>query len=98
MSDGESPVLVDAHDSAVDLSQTFYRDVLDSAVDTAVIATDARGCIISWSAGAQHITGWSAKEMLGQSLGVIFTPEDRAAGRPAMEMRAADQSGRANDM
>ncbi len=77
---------------------TLYREILDSAVDTAVIGTDAEGHITVWSAGAHHITGWAATEMLGRPLSTIFTPEGRAAGRPAMEMRAADQSGRANDM
>ena len=76
----------------------YYREILDSAIDTAVIGTDPLGSILTWSAGAQQITGWTAGEMLGQPLDTIFTPEDRAAGRPAMEMRAADQSGRAADM
>ena len=76
----------------------LYREILDSAVDTAVVSTDVHGRIVTWSAGAHHITGWSAEEMIGQPLATIFTPEDRAAGRPSVEMRAADQSGRANDM
>lgn len=98
MNDEDLPTLNDAMDSAPPVSDALYREILDSAVDTALIGTDVQGRIVTWSAGAQHITGWSAEEMLGQPLATIFTPEDRAAGRPAMEMRAADQSGRANDM
>jgi PAS domain S-box-containing protein len=75
----------------------LYREILDSAIDTAVIGIDARGHIITWSAGAQHITGWSAEEILGQPLATIFTPEDRAAGRPTLELRRADETGRASD-
>ena len=80
------------------LHDALYLEILDSAIDTAVIGIDTRGDIITWSAGAQCITGWNAAEMLGRPLATIFTPEDRAAGRPALEMRAADQSGRATDM
>ncbi len=36
--------------------------------------------------------------MLGRPLATIFTPEDQAAGRPALEMRRADETGRASDM
>jgi PAS domain S-box-containing protein len=98
MSDTVPPTLGDEDESATIDHPAFYREILDSAVDTAVIGTDAKGRITTWSAGAYHITGWSGAEMLGQHLSAIFTPEDRAAGRPDMEMRAADQSGRANDM
>ena len=98
MSDEGPPTLSNARDSAPVLDDALYREILDSAIDTAVISTDVQGRIVSWSAGAEHITGWAEQEMLGQPLATIFTPEDRAAGRPAMEMRAADQSGRANDM
>ena len=98
MSVGGPPMPVDAKKTTFADSNDFYREILDSAIDTAVIGTDTEGRVISWSAGAAHITGWDAAEMLGHPLGTIFTPEDRSAGRPAMEMRAADQSGRANDM
>jgi PAS domain S-box-containing protein len=97
MSDAD-PATLDDGESATIEDPTLYREILDSAVDTAVIGTNPQGHITTWSAGAHHITGWSAPEMLGEPLSTIFTPEDRAAGRPAMEMRAADQSGRATDM
>ena len=76
----------------------LYREIIDSAIDTAIIGTDAEGRIILWSQGARQITGWTADEMLGRPLASIFTPEDRAAGRPAIEMRRAGETGRASDM
>jgi len=100
MSEAKPPPVVDPDASlpAAPIHDALYREILDSAIDTAVIGVDAQGDIISWSAGAQHITDWNAAEMLGRPLATIFTPEDRTAGRPAMEMRAAAQSGRATDM
>ena len=76
----------------------LYREIIDSAIDTAIIGTNSEGQIILWSQGARHITGWTDEEMLGKPLATIFTPEDRATGRPALEMRRADETGRASDM
>ena len=76
----------------------LYREIIDSAVETAIIGTDSEGQIILWSKGAHQITGWTDEEMLGQPLATIFTPEDRAAGRPALELQRAADTGRASDV
>jgi PAS domain S-box-containing protein len=96
----EGPSSIDFNGSATTTREfdALCREVLDSAIDTAVIAIDGQGRVMTWSAGAEHITGWTAAEMLGQPLATLFTPEDRTAGWPAMEMRAAEATGRASDM
>jgi len=70
---------------------------LDNASEYAEIITDRDGRVIEWLGGAEKITGWTADEMAGQLAEVIFTPEDRALGRPAMELAEAARSGRAED-
>ncbi|WP_232494608.1 PAS domain-containing protein [Novosphingobium kaempferiae] len=70
---------------------------MDSARDFAVVAVDLEGTIIEWSQGAERIMGWSEAEALGREASLFFTPEDREAGRPALEMREARQHGKAND-
>ena len=65
------------------------RWIIDSATDFAIIATDRDGHVTAWNEGARLILGWSEAEMLGQRVDRIFTPEDRAAGRPAADMRCA---------
>jgi PAS domain S-box-containing protein len=35
----------------------LYREIIDSAIDTAIIGTDSGGRIILWSQGARQITG-----------------------------------------
>ena len=74
-----------------------YRAVFDSAVDIAIVVTDCDGVVIDWNLGAEHVFGWAAEEMIGQPADRFFTPEDRAAGRPASEMRQAREEGRAVD-
>src|SRR3569833_4641598 len=55
-------------------SATQWRQIVNSAVDTAVISLDRQGRITSWSAGATRILGWSEGEMVGKTLERIFPP------------------------
>ena len=73
------------------------RAIFDSAIDFAIIATDREGKITDWSAGAERVLKWSVEEMHGQPVDRFFTPEDRASGRPATEMRLSLKDGRAAD-
>ncbi len=74
-----------------------FRLIFESAVDFAIIATDRSGLVTDWNSGAERILGWSADEMRGQPLDRFFTPEDRDAGRPEIEMRIARNAGQASD-
>ncbi len=71
--------------------------ILRSAKDFAFVTTDTHGRIISWSPGAERILGWTADEAIGGHIELIFTPEDRAAGRPEIEMACAAADGCATD-
>ncbi|MEH3086118.1 MAG: PAS domain S-box protein [Xylophilus ampelinus] len=77
--------------------QRHYRQILDSAIDYAIVAMDHAGIVTSWNRGAEHVLGWTESEMTGQSLERIFTPDDRAAGRMEQEMRDALATGVGND-
>ncbi len=79
------------------LQAGHYREIFDSAVAFAIITSDREGRITAWNPGAERILGWSAGEMLGRPAATFFTPEDRAADRPATEMRCAAETGRASD-
>jgi PAS domain S-box-containing protein len=67
-----------------------WRQIVNGAIDTAIISTDSAGCVTSWNRGAQLILGWSEEEMLGQTLDRIFTEE----GQFAREMLDAVHTGR----
>jgi PAS domain S-box-containing protein len=78
-------------------SELINRQVLDSAIDYAIIAVDLNGKVTRWNEGARQIMGWHEIEILGQDLARIFTPEDRAAGCAARELERALRQGRASD-
>ncbi len=83
--------------AALTASEARNRQILDSATDYAIIATDLDGRVTRWNEGARHIIGWTEAEMLGQQLHRFFTPEDNATGQVDKEMAEALRTGRGTD-
>jgi two-component system CheB/CheR fusion protein len=73
------------------------RLVAESTRDFAIITLDGEGRVTSWNQGAELMYGYAEGEILGESFGRIFVPEDRAAGQPEQELRQARHNGRAID-
>ncbi len=71
--------------------------LIENIKDYAVIISDLDDRVTEWQGGAERITGFTAAEVLGHKTDIIFTPEDRAAGRPALETRRAATEGRAEN-
>ncbi len=57
----------------MEASTLFAAIVQDS--DAAIIAKDADGTVLSWNRAAETIFGWTAAEMIGQSIDRIVPPE-----------------------
>lgn len=85
------------NDSYFRMSESFFRQVLDSLEDYAVFTTDTRGNVNSWNSGAQKLLGHAENEVLGLSASIFFTTEDVARGVPARELNTAVENGRAID-
>ncbi len=96
---GVAQDLTDERDRVAQLqaAEERFRLLVEGARDYAMflIALDNR--ISYWSTGAERIFGWSAEEAVGQSGELIFTPEDRAAGREEKERALSLRDGFAND-
>jgi PAS domain S-box-containing protein len=71
-----------------------WRQIVDSALDTAIISIDGEGRVTSWNQGARRILGWAEVEMVGNTLERIFTPEDQARGLLRSEIAQAQAQGR----
>jgi PAS domain S-box-containing protein len=70
-----------------------WRQIVDSAIETAIITLDLDGRVTSWNEGARRIFGWSQEEMLGHTAERLFPAE--VGGRAlAAEMRDARLHGR----
>jgi two-component system CheB/CheR fusion protein len=82
---------------ALRASDERFRLLMEGAKDYAMFLIEPDNVISYWSEGAQRVFGWSAEEAIGQRGELIFTPEDRAAGRVQKEMAIALQKGSASD-
>lgn len=63
----------------------------------AVVFIDTEGRISGWSEGAYALTGFSAQDVLGQSLALLFTPEDAGLELHQHELNSARLLGSAED-
>ena len=73
------------------------RLVAETMRDVAILTLDEGGLLQSWNKGAEALFGWTETEVLGRPIDIVFTPEDRASGQAAAEMRQARADGRAAD-
>ena len=66
-----------------------HRLMFGSMTDHAIIVMDSDGRITEWNAGAAHLLGYVAAEMVGRSGGQLLTAEDRGSGVFVAELEAA---------
>jgi PAS domain S-box-containing protein len=69
----------------------------ESVVDYAFVTLDLQNRIIDWNSGAERLLGYSKEEVMGQSGGIFFTPEDNERGEVEKELQVARVNGRAKD-
>ncbi|MGV2103911.1 PAS domain S-box protein [Rhizobium sp. 21-4511-3d] len=82
-------------EEALRASEMQSRQVLDGAVDYAILALDLEGRILRWNEGAHRIFGWTEAEMQGVHWDVLFTGEEQV-DKPREAARAALDFGHAH--
>jgi PAS domain S-box-containing protein len=65
--------------------------------DYAIFALNPEGKVITWNEGARLIKGYSAEEIIGQSIEKFYTPEDVRRGKPRQLLKQAATDGRVED-
>ncbi len=65
--------------------------------DYAVILLDTDSRIVAWLSAAERIFGYSADEMLGKPISILFTPEDVELAIPDYERASALEEGGADN-
>jgi PAS domain S-box-containing protein len=68
--------------------------LIDAATNHALFTLDPQGNVSSWNAGAARITGFRAREIVGQSFAKVYTKADRASGKPQRSLKLALARGR----
>jgi PAS domain S-box-containing protein len=75
-------------------AQQSFRLVVEGVRDYAIFMLDPDGRIRSWSPGAARLKGYTADEIIGRHFSVFYTPDDRAADKPARALVIAGDTGR----
>jgi PAS domain S-box-containing protein len=75
-------------------SEERYRMLLDGVQDYAIFMLDPQGLVLSWSAGAERIKGYTAEQIIGHNFSYFFPREDIERGRPDEVLRLASTNGR----
>lgn len=81
--------------SSVWQNEERYSQMIDEIQDYAIILLSPEGIIQNWNTGAYKIKGYTADEIVGQSLQTFYTPEDRARQLPQSLLDEARLNGRA---
>jgi PAS domain S-box-containing protein len=72
----------------------LFGNMLDSATEFSMIATDPSGVIVMWNEGARRLYGYSPSEILGQPLARLLRHEDMLAGLSEVMMEGALDDGK----
>src|SRR5437762_6047469 len=81
-------------ESALAQSEQQFRLLVQGVTDYAIYMLDPEGRITNWNLGGERIKGYRADEVIGRHVSMFYTPEDRAAGRPAQALETAAREGR----
>ncbi len=75
-------------------SEERFRLLISGVKDYALCMLDPKGLISSWNAGAELVLGCSASEVMGQHFSRFYRQEDRAQGRPELDLQIATTANR----
>jgi PAS domain S-box-containing protein len=75
-------------------SEERYRTLIENLRDYAIFMVDPNGLITDWTEGAQRVHGFTAHEVLGRHVSLLYTPEQVRAGMSEQELAQAAREGR----
>ncbi|WNG43818.1 PAS domain-containing sensor histidine kinase [Archangium minus] len=75
-------------------SEERFRLLVSSVRDYAIFMLDTDGRVMTWNEGAASITGYTAKEIVGEPVALLYPPEEVAKNKPALDIETAKREGR----
>jgi PAS domain S-box-containing protein len=77
------------------VSEERFRLFVENVSDYALIQVDEQGNVSGWNSGAERTFGYNDREILGQPVSRLFTPEDNAVRESERDLGRALTDGRA---
>jgi PAS domain S-box-containing protein len=81
-------------EEALRQSKEQFRLLVQGVTDYAIYMLDPNGIITNWNAGAEHIKGYAAVEVIGTHFSRFYTKADQAQGKPSLALETALKNGR----
>jgi PAS domain S-box-containing protein len=75
------------------VGEGHLRLLLDGVQDCGIVMVSRNGMILTWNSAAEEINGYSAGEVIGQPLALLYPPEDVLVHRPERELELARCQG-----
>ena len=83
------PLITDGLRQAEDQLKLF----IESVRDRAIVMLDAKGCILTWNAGAERIKGFQPGDVIGKHFSILHSAEDIQRGMPERALKIAAEEG-----
>ena len=74
-------------------SEERFRMLVERVTDYAIHLLDAKGRVLTWNAGVEHIDGYRARDIIGRRFHRLYTEEDIAKGKPEQALVTACADG-----
>lgn len=74
-----------------------FKALLESVKDYAIFMLDPTGRVATWNAGASHIKGYAASEILGKHFSVFYPESEGRTAKCEFELEVAARDGRFED-
>ncbi|MGC4033129.1 MAG: PAS domain S-box protein [Tepidisphaeraceae bacterium] len=71
-----------------------FQLLVDGAKDSFIVMLNNDGVIQTWNKGAENLKGYNALEIIGKHFSVFHPQVDRENGKPANELRIANETGK----
>ena len=85
------------HEEDLRLSEERFRALVSGVKDYAIFVLDPNGMVATWNAGAEHLKGYRADEIIGSHFSRFYLPAAIADGLPERELQVATIEGRFED-
>jgi PAS domain S-box-containing protein len=78
-------------------SEEHFRSLVEGMKEHAIFTLDPQGRVANWDAGAEHLAGYTANEVIGKHFSMFFTEKDIERGKPERHIEVAAGEGRSRE-
>jgi PAS domain S-box-containing protein len=75
-------------------NEELYLLLVSQVKEYAIFMLDTEGNILTWNEGAERIKGYVPHEIIGKHFSLFYSPEDKAANKPANGLATAVRTGK----